>query len=120
MVNNRTTIAKEEENQTAQMEQKRDLGRHSVSTKKWMLRSAIYRKTCHLTQQCSGIYLQWRAEGVVENIMSQLHYQVREQVRKKGQWTTLMIVDSQAVKNTCNASIESIGFCFYKSTNGIY
>ena len=30
-----------------------------------------------------------------------------------------MIIDSQAVKNTCNASIESKGFCFYKSTNGI-
>lgn len=39
--------------------------------------------------------------------------------QKKGKWTTLMLVDSQAVKNTCNASIESKGFCFYKSTNGI-
>ena len=39
--------------------------------------------------------------------------------KKKPQWTTLIIIDSQAVKNTCNASIESKGFCFYKSTNGI-
>jgi len=31
----------------------------------------------------------------------------------------LLLIDSQAVKNTCNASVESIGFCFYKSTNGI-
>lgn len=31
----------------------------------------------------------------------------------------MIIVDSQAVKNTCNASISSKGFCFYKSTNGI-
>jgi transposase len=30
-----------------------------------------------------------------------------------------MIVDSQAVKNTCNASVESKGFCSYKATNGI-
>ena len=30
-----------------------------------------------------------------------------------------MMIDSQAVKNTCNAEIESKGFCFYKSTNGI-
>jgi hypothetical protein len=30
-----------------------------------------------------------------------------------------MLVDSQAVKNTCNASIESKGFCHYKATNGI-
>jgi hypothetical protein len=30
-----------------------------------------------------------------------------------------MMIDSQAVKNTCNASVESKGFCFYKCTNGI-
>lgn len=29
------------------------------------------------------------------------------------------MIDSQAVKNTCNASVESKGFCFYQSTNGI-
>jgi hypothetical protein len=28
------------------------------------------------------------------------------------------MIDSQAVKNTCNASVESKGFCFYKCTNG--
>ena len=38
---------------------------------------------------------------------------------KKPKWTTLIIIDLQAVKNTCNASVESKGFCFYKSTNGI-
>jgi transposase len=31
----------------------------------------------------------------------------------------LIIIDSQAVKNTCTASIESKGFCHYKCTNGI-
>lgn len=30
-----------------------------------------------------------------------------------------MIIDSQAVKNTCNASATSSNFCFYKATNGI-
>lgn len=30
-----------------------------------------------------------------------------------------MMADSQAVKNTCTASIESKGFCRYKATNGI-
>ena len=30
-----------------------------------------------------------------------------------------MIIDSQAVKNTCNASAASKGYCLYKSTNGI-
>jgi hypothetical protein len=38
---------------------------------------------------------------------------------KKPKWTTLIIIDSQAVKNTCNASVDSKGHCFYKSTNGI-
>lgn len=31
----------------------------------------------------------------------------------------MLLIDSQAVKNTCNASVESKGFCFYKLTNGI-
>ena len=31
----------------------------------------------------------------------------------------MIIIDSQAVQNTCNASIASKGYCFYKSTNGI-
>ena len=39
--------------------------------------------------------------------------------QKKPKWTTLIIIDSQATKNTCNASIESKGFCSYKATNGI-
>ena len=38
---------------------------------------------------------------------------------KKAKWTALIIVDSQAVQNTRNASVESKGFCFYKATNGI-
>lgn len=38
---------------------------------------------------------------------------------KKTKWTTLIMADSQAVKNTCNASVASKGFCFYKATNGI-
>ncbi len=29
------------------------------------------------------------------------------------------MIDSQAVKNTCNASKKTSGFCFYKHTNGI-
>jgi hypothetical protein len=39
--------------------------------------------------------------------------------KKKPKWTTLIIIDSQATKNTCNASVESKGFCHYKCTNGI-
>lgn len=64
-------------------------------------------------------YKHWRAAGVFEQLMSVLHGQVREQVKKKTKWTTLIIIDSQAVKNTCNASVDSKGYCFYKATNGI-
>lgn len=31
----------------------------------------------------------------------------------------MIIIDSQAVKNTCNAGVDSKGYCFYKATNGI-
>jgi transposase len=64
-------------------------------------------------------YKQWRELGVIEEIMKTLHEEVRQKVKKKPEWTTLMIIDSQAVKNTCNASKSSKGFCFYKATNGI-
>jgi len=56
---------------------------------------------------------------VFEALMRVLHEQVREQVKKKRKWTTLIIIDSQAVKNTCTAGVDSKGFCFYKATNGI-
>jgi hypothetical protein len=55
---------------------------------------------------------------VLEQIRDTLQAQVREQVKKK-HWTMLRLIDSQAVKNTCNAGVESKGFCFYKATNGI-
>ena len=42
-----------------------------------------------------------------------------ENKSKKRKWTTLILIDSQAVKNTCNASVDTKGFCFYKATNGI-
>jgi len=32
--------------------------------------------------------------------------------KKKPKWTRLIIIDSQAVKNTCNASVESKGWKF--------
>lgn len=64
-------------------------------------------------------YKQWREAGTIEKLMTVLHEQVRAQVKKKPKWTTLIIIDSQAVKNTCNASVDSKGFCFYKATNGI-
>ena len=64
-------------------------------------------------------YKQWRENGTLERLMTVLHERVRVQVGKKPQWTSLIMIDSQAVKNTCNASVETKGFCFYKATNGI-
>ena len=64
-------------------------------------------------------YNQWRKAGSIETLMRLLHEQVRAQINKKPKWTTLMMGDSQAVKNTCNAGVASKGFCLYKATNGI-
>ncbi len=64
-------------------------------------------------------YKQWRKDAIVTEIMRILHGKIREKNHKTPQWTTLIIIDSQAVKNTCNASRKTKGFCFYKSTNGI-
>ena len=64
-------------------------------------------------------YKQCQKSGSIATIMTELHAQAREQVKKKPKWTTLIIIDTQAVQNTCNAGIDSKGFCFYKSTNGI-
>ena len=54
-------------------------------------------------------YKQWRAAGMIEKLMTILHEEVRVQIEKKPQWTTLIMIDSQAVKNTCNASVETKG-----------
>jgi transposase len=64
-------------------------------------------------------YKQWREAGAFDLLMETLHEKVRVQVKKNGKWTTLILIDSQAVKNTCNASSDSNGFCHYKATNGI-
>jgi len=39
-------------------------------------------KTYHLTLRYFGIYLHWRAEGVIDEIMDTLHQQVRKRVKK--------------------------------------
>jgi hypothetical protein len=76
-------------------------------------------KTCPPYSTVYWHYKQWREAGTLEQLMTIFHEQVRGQVGKKPQWTTLIMIDSQAVKNTCNASVKTKGFCFYKATNGI-
>lgn len=48
-------------------------------------------------------YKQWRSQGVIEKIRDVLHSGSTPTGKKKIKWTTLIIIDSQAVKNTCNA-----------------
>ena len=60
-------------------------------------------------------YKQWRGEGTIEEIMKTLHGQLREKINKKPEWTTLILVDSQAVKNTCNAESASLMILFLQS-----
>ena len=52
--------------------------------------------------------------------MTVLHEQVRSSSQKKARWTTLIIIDfgcgAEYLQCGC---VESKGFCFYKSTNGI-
>lgn len=64
-------------------------------------------------------YKQWREAGVLDSLLNALHSQARVAIEKKPKWTTLIIVDSQATKNTCNAGVDSKGFCSYKATNVI-
>ena len=47
-----------------------------------------YLKTYRLTPQSTGTCIQWREAGAIEQLMSVLHGQVREQVKKKssGPW----------------------------------
>ena len=63
-------------------------------------------------------YLQWRKE-CTEVLMRVLHSSVRQQVKKNRSGLRWWLLTHSWVKNTCNASIVSKGYCFYKSTNGI-
>jgi len=45
-------------------------------------------------------FKQWRSDGTLKQMMIILHGKVREQVKKNQNWTRLLIIDSQAVKNT--------------------
>jgi len=75
------------------------------------------KKTCRLYSTVCGTTEQ-EVSGVIDKLMTVLHEQVREQVKKKkpsGQrWSSST---HQAVQNSCNAVVDSKGFCFYKAIN---
>lgn len=64
-------------------------------------------------------YQNWCEEGAIDLIMTKLHQKVREQVKKNQSWQPWSWLTLNRWKTRFYASIESKGFCFYKSTNGI-
>ncbi len=64
-------------------------------------------------------YSQWRKDGTFDKMERFCHQKLREKVGKDPEYSSLMMVDSQAVKNTCTAGKDTKGYCFYKATNGI-
>ena len=98
------------------MDQERNSRRNLVPTQEWLQLGWLAQRLTTLL--LFWHYKQWRAEGVIEKIRDVLHGQVREPLKKNTR-KTLIIIDSQAVKNTYNPTVKSKGFCFYKGTNGI-
>jgi transposase len=62
-------------------------------------------------------YKKLNKSGALNRANKKLLALARDKVEKKE--PTVVIADSQAVKNTSCASVESKGFCSYKCTNGI-
>ncbi len=59
-------------------------------------------------------YSQWCKDGTFDKIEKFCHQQPREKVGKNPNYSSLIMVDSQPVKNTCTAGKDT-----YKLTNGI-
>ena len=70
-------------------------------------------------QPSIGTCIQWRQAGANLETNERPTWASARTGEKKAKYSTLIIIDSQAVKNTCNASVKSKGFCKYKATNGI-
>ncbi len=69
-----------------------------------------YLKTYRLTRAVYWHYKQWREAGAIVQLMSVLHEQVREQVKKKAKWTTLIIIDFGCAEKhvQCECGFEGI------------
>ena len=100
------------------MDETTNPGRDFLSTQKWLQLGRLAQRFATL------LYSLLVLQAVARNRSfrwdyGQAPWQGASTSSKKIKWTTLMIIDSQAVKNTCNASTTSKGFCHYKATNGI-
>ncbi len=91
---------------------------HLLSTKKWLQLGRFAERPTPLLHSLLALQAVARS-GSHWTIDERLTWTSTRTSQKKNKWTTLIIIDSQAVQNTCNASVESKGFCFYKATNGI-
>ncbi|WP_263627845.1 transposase [Komarekiella delphini-convector] len=98
--------------------QRRDLRWDTLSTQEWLQLGRLTQRCATLLNRLLALQAVASSRGVGESDKC-LTWTSARAGKKKPKWTTLMIIDSQAVKNTCNASVDSKGFCFYKSTNGI-
>jgi hypothetical protein len=112
--NHQATVASKEANQTASLDKAPNLGWHLVSTQE---RVQLGRPPSRLDGilALQAVALR-RSAGANQRCVARAGSSTGQ---KEPKWTTLLLIDSQAVKNTCNASVESKGFCFYQSTNGI-
>ena len=100
------------------MDETRTLGWHVISTEEWLQLARFAQRFAALFNGLLALQAvaRGRKHGCTDEPVT---WTSASTSKKKAQWTTLLMIDSQAVKNTCNASIESKGFCFYKCTNGI-
>ena len=118
MGNHSATVASEEANETAHLDKAPNLGWHPVSTQEWLQLGRPTQRPPSLLG--SILALQTVAlRGSARANSGCFARSGSSTSQKKPKWTTLLLIDSQAVKNTCNANVESKGFCFYKATNGI-
>ena len=65
-------------------------------------------------------YKQWCEDGILDKIMTSLHGRVREQVKKKPHWTTLIMIDSLfCEKHSFMLVLNRKGFVFTKRQMGL-
>ena len=103
--------------QTTDLDKATNFRLHPVSTQEWLQLRRPAKRSPSLLHGILGLQTVVKCRSARANQRCLAHLSARPG-QKKPQWTTLLLIDSQAVKNACNASVESKGFCFYKATNG--
>lgn len=111
-------ITAKEADETLKLDEKRHHQWHLLSTEEWLQLGRFTQRPTALFYGLLALQTVARSWGN-RAIDERAAWTSTRTSEKKAKWTTLIIIDSQAVQNTCNASVESKGFCFYKATNGI-